>query len=343
MVKSILITGGAGRIAYSLIPMVLSGEMFGPSEQIDLRLLDIPEMSDKLHGVKMEIEDCVYPLLSNLIATVDLQIAVTGVEFVILIGGFPRLPGMERKDLLIKNAQSVSSQAKAINRFGSPNTKVLVVANPANTNCLVAIRSAPNIPAKNFSCLTRLDQERLKGFCLQLLPSASSSDPAVAVRDVFILGNHSTTQVAYIEEGVVCLASGSELPVPSLLTTPDAFTTLLGRLQGRGAEIIQKLSLSSAMSAASAICRHMSDWTRPLRNSECLSSMGVLTTVDNHPYQDLVPPGIVFSFPVNCHDGSIYPGMRIQDDRQLRDLVSRTVKELLEERQLVEEFLVTLS
>lgn len=289
---TVLVTGAAGRIGYSLIPMILGGTIFG-SKRIILKLFDIPQAKDKLHGLKMEVEDSDYDSLQELIVSVDIEEAFSDVEVAVLIGGYPRLPGMERRDLLIKNAESIKSQALALNQYGSKNTKVLVVANPANTNCLVAIKQCPNIPPENFTCLTRLDQERLRGFC-----AAKASETlgyhvhSREVRNVQIFGNHSTTQVAYVEEGTVQTREGQRVSINSLMSHEHDYDTLLNQVQHRGAAIIKALQVSSAMSAAEAVSKHLRDWLGPVLPNQPFS-MGVLS--NGNPYG--VPDDLVFSFP----------------------------------------------
>jgi malate dehydrogenase len=198
---TVVITGAAGRIAYSLIPLVLNGSVFGSSTRISLRLLDVEMATSMLHGVELEIKDSCYALLDDLVATTDPQAAFVGADIAVLLGGFPRAPGMERRDLTAKNAAGMRDQATALDTYASKDCKVLVVANPANTNCLVCIKTCKTIPAENFTCLTRLDQERLRGLSTERVNSylegtgwTTKICPA-EVRDVAIFGNHSSTQV----------------------------------------------------------------------------------------------------------------------------------------------------
>jgi malate dehydrogenase len=327
---TVAITGAAGRIAYSLIPLVLGGKIFGPDCGIHLRLLDIPESREKLHGVELEINDSYFPLLSSLVATHNQDEAFSGVEVAILLGGFPRLPGMERKDLLKKNAESIRSQAVALNTFANSNVKVIVVANPANTNCLVAIKSAPRIPPQNFTCLTRLDQERLRNFCAKKVNA-----PPSGIQNVFILGNHSTTQVAYIQQGVAKLESGETINIRDYFNEEE-YKQVLSKVQNRGAEIIKALQLSSAMSAAEAIVQHLKDWLGP-EDSGHPFSMGVLS--DGNSYG--VANDVVFSFPCvradNEHGYKVVPGY--QFDSTTQSLVDATTNELLDEKSQIEEYL----
>lgn len=339
-VVNITVTGAAGRIGYSLIPMILNGNIFGPSVRINLRLLDIPDAAEKLQGVAMEIEDSGYALLNNLLVTVNADEAFLDTEVAILVGGFPRLPGMERRDLLLKNAESIKSQALALNQYASRDVKVLVVANPANTNCLVAIKTATNIPPSNFSCLTRLDEERLKS----LISKKVSADLGITVSsmslsNVFIFGNHSTTQVAHITEGVL---SGIEGYPNNTIQVKDHFNeeeyqVLLKRVQNRGAEIIKALQMSSAFSAAEAIIKHLKDWVG-VGEDGAKFSMGVL--INNGTYG--LSHELVYSVPcVRSKEASC--GYRVLSDlilpENIRILMETSARELLAERSEIESYL----
>jgi malate dehydrogenase len=288
MVVTVLVTGAAGRIAYSLIPFLLNGSIFG-SKKIVLKLYDILE--DKLHGIKMEIDDSNFHNLEKVIASTNTVEVFSDVEVAILIGGYPRLPGMERKDLIIKNAESIRSQAQLLNTYGRKDVKVLVVANPANTNCFVALKSAPSIPPQNFSCLTRLDEERLKSFIADTISlKLGRKIFSYNVHDVYIFGNHSTTQVAVIEDGY--FIDGDQIVPINKIIDEHEYNALLSKLQNRGGEILKSLQASSAMSAAVAITKHLQDWLgyqvpqRPF-------SMGVFSV--SNPYN--IPENLVFSFP----------------------------------------------
>lgn len=350
----VTVTGGAGRIAYSLVPLLLHGHALGPHCGIHLRLLDIPAAEARLQGLLLEIKDSFYPLLRSIVVTTDPAEAFRDCEVAVLVGGYPRLPGMERKDLLVKNAQSIQQQAQALNTYGSAQAKVLVVANPANTNALVAMRAAPRIPRTHFTALTRLDQERLRGLCAERL-SASLARPVStqSVRDVFILGNHSTTQVAYL--GSAKLVERGETTIERVCerVSAEEYDEMLTRVQNRGAEVLRALQASSALSAAEAIARHLRDWLAPATHTHTDThtgthsvreafSMGVLC--DGSLYGDLVPADVVFSLPCErCDDESCSAGYRVvqglQFDAKTQELMRRSAQELLEERSHVEEFL----
>jgi len=331
---TVVITGAAGRIAYALIPIIASGAVFGKSTRMSLRLLDVSFAAEKLEGVAMEIEDCNYALVDDVKATLSSEEAFQGADVAILLGGFPRLAGMERKDLITKNAEGMREQGQAIERFAKKTIKVCVVANPANTNCLVAMKCAPSIPAENFSCLTRLDEERLRGFVLQRarqkgLAGISADD----VEELCIWGNHSASQVPYIDAGRIRQQDGTDIAVSSLFPTQADCDELISRVQNRGAAIIQKQQASSGLSAANAIANHLIDWIGPPRHSTTnnkVFSMGILST--GNPYG--VPDGLVYSFPLRRSSASgaveIVGGASISP--KVQAMLDATAKELLSEK-----------
>eukprot|EP01121_Diplochlamys_sp_Union-15-3_P018014 TRINITY_DN646_c0_g1_i1.p1 TRINITY_DN646_c0_g1~~TRINITY_DN646_c0_g1_i1.p1 ORF type:complete len:274 (-),score=53.94 TRINITY_DN646_c0_g1_i1:156-977(-) len=247
----VLITGAAGQIAYSLIPLVIRGELFGKDKHIILHLLDVPFCQESLNGVVMEVEDCASPLVKEIVATTDVKKAFTDIDVAILVGAFPRKEGMERKDLLEKNVAIFKEQGKALNDYAKKTVKVLVVGNPANTNCLIALHSAPDLPKESFSALTRLDHNRALH---QLASKAKVS--ANSVKKVTIWGNHSKTQYADASNSV----SGSQAITQIVNDQTWFHTTFVEVVQNRGAEIIKARKLSSAASAAKAIIDHLRDW-----------------------------------------------------------------------------------
>eukprot|EP01119_Soliformovum_irregulare_P011058 TRINITY_DN2743_c0_g1_i1.p1 TRINITY_DN2743_c0_g1~~TRINITY_DN2743_c0_g1_i1.p1 ORF type:complete len:377 (-),score=100.68 TRINITY_DN2743_c0_g1_i1:108-1238(-) len=320
----ICVTGAAGNIAYSLIFKIAAGEMFGPRQQIALHLLDVPQAAEGLRGVHMELVDCAYPLISEIVATTDVSQAFKMVDVAILVGAFPRQKGMERKDLLQKNAAIFKEQGKAINDYASRNVKVLVVGNPANTNCWLAAENAPEIPKTNFSALTRLDQNRGTGQIAQRL-----SVPASTVKNVVIWGNHSATQYPDVS-----LASITDHPVSGVTSSVASSindekwirSEFITTVQQRGAEIIKARKLSSAASAAQAIVDHLRDWLMGTADGRIVS----MAVVSDGSYG--VPKGIVFSFPVRCRAGNfeIIQGIPLSTFSQ--EKMQITAKELIEER-----------
>ncbi len=341
---SVVITGAAGRIAYALLPLVCSGDVFGKDVQIDLRLLDIEMSAEKLRGVALEIEDCCYHNLKSLVATVDPQVAFADVNVAVLLGGFPRMAGMERKDLTMRNAKGMRTQGMALEKYASRDVKVLVVANPANTNALVAQRFAPSIPRENFTCLTRLDNERLSFFVAQYINESrqangiESGHPPTRpadVQDSSILGNHSSTQVPYVDIASVRIGS-KILSVTELLEQHprntgkkgSVLSELIARVQQRGAEILKAQGASSGFSAADSIAKHLRDWLGEDNNSSVFS-MGVDSA--GNPYG--VPDGLIFSFPCRkIQPGKVEIVKGLKFSSQTQHLIDLTVAELCGER-----------
>jgi malate dehydrogenase len=236
---------------------------------------------------------------------------------------------MERKDLITKNAEGMREQGQAIERFAKKTIKVCVVANPANTNCLVAMKCAPSIPSENFSCLTRLDEERVRGFVLQKARQKGFVDiSAEDIEELCIWGNHSATQVPYIDSGRIRLSDGTDMAVSSLFPSQAECDELISRVQSRGAAIIQKQQASSGLSAANAIANHLIDWMGP-RRPDKIFSMGILST--GNPYG--VPDGLVYSFPLRRGESGrveIVQGATISP--QVRSMLDISAKELLSEK-----------
>ena len=249
----------------------------------------------------MEIQDSAYELLDSIWIGTSAEEGFANANVAILLGGFPRLPGMERKELITKNAEGMRDQARALDACADRDVKVLVVANPANTNALVAMKSAPSIPAKNFTCLTRLDQERLRGF---IVAKVNQVEEAVGnnvkvrpsdVNQIVIFGNHSTTQVPYIDAATIMV--GGESKSVGQYFTPEETNQLIVSVQNRGAEVIKAQQASSALSAANAIGKHLKDWISPT-DPHNVFSMGMLS--DGNPYG--IPDGLCYSFP--CRHGA---------------------------------------
>ncbi|KAJ0717067.1 putative malate dehydrogenase [Helianthus annuus] len=207
----VLVTGAAGQIGYALVPMIARGIMLGSDQPVILHMLDIPPAAEALNGVKMELVDAAFPLLKGVVATTDVEEACKGVNVAVMVGGFPRKEGMERKDVMSKNVSIYKSQASALEKHAAANCKVLVVANPANTNALILKEYAPSIPAKNITCLTRLDHNRALGQISEKL-NVQVSD----VKNVIIWGNHSSTQYPDVTHATVTTPAG-EKSVPELI------------------------------------------------------------------------------------------------------------------------------
>ncbi|RLN56627.1 hypothetical protein BBJ29_007820 [Phytophthora kernoviae] len=327
----IVVSGAAGQIAYSLLPLICIGHVFGPNQHVELRLLDIPPAQEALEGVKMELQDCAFNLVDAIVPTSDLEVAFKEVDVAILVGGFPRKQGMQRKDLIEKNVTIFKAQGGAIEKFASRNVKVLVVANPANTNCLIAMENAPSIPRKNFSALTRLDHERLRSFLVEKVNEKQSNK--VTSKDVtkcIIWGNHSSTQVPDVSYAEVKLSNATNAePLTKFVTDADWIENKLVKdVQERGAAIIKARKLSSAMSAAAAIGAHVRDWFNGSKDGE-YTSMAICS--DGNKYG--VPEGLIYSFPVKCTGAGAYEvinGLPISP--RIDAMMKATATELTEEK-----------
>ncbi|PKA61097.1 Malate dehydrogenase, cytoplasmic [Apostasia shenzhenica] len=319
----VLVTGAAGQIGYALVPMIARGVMLGPEQPVVLHMLDIPPAAEALNGVKMELVDAAFPLLRGILATIDVVEACTGVNIAVMVGGFPRKEGMERKDVMSKNVSIYKAQAAALEKHAAPNCKVLIVANPANTNALILKEFAPSIPTRNISCLTRLDHNRALGQIAERL-NVHVSD----VKNVIIWGNHSSTQYPDVNHASILTKDG-EKPVRGLIADDKWLNSeFITTVQQRGAAIIKARKLSSALSAASAACDHIHDWVLGTRQGTWVS-MGVYS---DGSYG--VPAGLIYSFPVTCEKGewSIVQGLKI--DEFSRTKLDATANELAEEKSL---------
>ncbi|OAY71281.1 malate dehydrogenase-like isoform X4 [Ananas comosus] len=303
--------------------MIARGLMLGPDQPIILHMLDIPSAAEALNGVKMELVDAALPLLKGVIATTDLVEACTGVNIAIMLGGFPRKEGMERKEVMSKNVAIYKDQASALEQCAAKNCKVLVVANPANTNALILKEFAPSIPAKNITCLTRLDHNRALGQIAERLNMHASE-----VKNVIIWGNHSSTQYPDINHATVITQEGEKSVREIIANDKWLSGEFITIIRQRGAAIIRARKLSSALSAASAACDHMHDWLLGTPKGTWVS-MGVCS---DGSYG--IPPGLIYSFPVSCEKGewSIVQGLKIDDFS--RSKMEASTNELLEEKSL---------
>ncbi|MAI53680.1 MAG: malate dehydrogenase [Gammaproteobacteria bacterium TMED95] len=313
----VAITGAAGQISYSLLFRVASGQMLGPDQPVILQLLEIPPAMGALKGVVMELEDCAFPLVTDIIATDDPNEAFAGVHYALLVGSRPRGPGMERKDLLEANAQIFSVQGAALDAHADRSVRVLVVGNPANTNCLIAQRNAPTLDPRQFTAMTRLDHNRAK---TQLAQKAGAH--VNDIEGLAIWGNHSATQYPDLFQATVKGQAASGL-VDQDWITEDFIPTV----QQRGAAIIEARGLSSAASAANAAIEHMRDWAM---GCDGIVSMAVYS---NGSYG--IAEGLIYSFPCRCQNGDweIVEGLSINEYSQAR--MTLTEQELTEERDAV--------
>ncbi|MFI0471667.1 malate dehydrogenase [Halomonas sp. HMF6819] len=317
----IAITGGAGQISYSLIFRIAAGDMLGPDQPVILQLLEIPQAMDALNGVVMEVNDCAFPLVQDIVASDDPNVAFKDADFALLVGARPRGPGMERKDLLEANAAIFSVQGKALNDHASRDVKVLVVGNPANTNALIASCNAPDLDKGQFTAMTRLDHNRA------LTQLAQKTGKHVTdIENMVIWGNHSATQYPDIAQ---CTVDGK---AASDLVERDWYENdFIPTVQQRGAAIIKARGASSAASAASSAIDHMRDWA--------LGSDGIVSMAIPSDGSYGIEEGIIFSYPVRCKGGNYEIVQGYELDEFSKEKVQATEKELREERAAVEHLL----
>lgn len=318
----VAVTGAAGQISYSLLFRIASGQMLGPDQPVILQLLEIPPAMEALSGVVMELDDCAFELVQGIVATDNPDVAFKDADYALLVGSRPRGPGMERKDLLEANAQIFSVQGKSLNDHASRGVKVLVVGNPANTNCLIAQRNAPDLDPRQFTAMTRLDHNRA---VTQLAQKTGAH--VTDVKGLTIWGNHSATQYPDIFHATVAGKDASGLVDQDWIES-DFIPTV----QQRGAAIIKARGLSSAASAANAAIEHVHDWA--------LGTGG--ETVSMAVYSDGsygIEEGLIYSFPCTCENGewTIVQGQDINEFSQGK--MTDTETELKEERDAVAELL----
>ncbi|MEE4146907.1 MAG: malate dehydrogenase [Halieaceae bacterium] len=319
----VTVTGAAGQIGYALLFRIASGAMLGDEQPVILQLLDITPAMEALEGVRMELEDCAFPLLAGIVCTDDPNVGFKDADYALLVGARPRGPGMERKDLLEANAAIFSVQGKAINDNASKNIKVLVVGNPANTNALITQRNAPDIDPRNFTAMTRLDHNRALTQ-IALKTGTTVND----VSNMTIWGNHSATQYPDLFNARVNGKAAIGL-VDQQWYESDFIPTV----QQRGAAIIKARGASSAASAANAAIGHMRSWALGTEGDDWVS-MGVHS---DGSYG--IAEGLIYSFPCRCADGqwSIVQGVEVGEFSRAR--MAATEKELTEERDAVQHLL----
>ncbi len=317
----VAVTGAAGQIGYSLLFRIASGEMLGKDQPVILQLLEIPveKAQQALQGVIMELDDCAFPLLVDVIGTDDPNVAFKDADYALLVGARPRGPGMERADLLQENAKIFTVQGKALNDVASRDVKVLVVGNPANTNAYIAMKSAPDLPAKNFTAMLRLDHNRA------LTQVAKKTGKAVKdIKKLTVWGNHSPTMYADYRFATIDGESVNDM-INDQEWNANVFLPTVGK---RGAAIIEARGLSSAASAANAAIDHIRDWA--LGTDGEWVTMGIPS---DGSYG--IPEGVMFGFPVTCENGeyTIVQGLEIDDFSQER--INITLKELTDERDAI--------
>ncbi|CUA97819.1 malate dehydrogenase [Thiomonas bhubaneswarensis] len=321
----VTVSGAAGQIGYALLFRIASGQMLGADQPVILQLLEIPdEKAQKaLKGVMMELEDCAFPLLADMSAHGDPMTAFKDVDYALLVGARPRGPGMERRDLLSANAQIFTAQGKALNAVASRAVKTLVVGNPANTNAYIAMKSAPDLPAKNFTAMLRLDHNR----ALSQL-AAKTGKPVGEIEKVCVWGNHSPTMYADYRFATVGGQSVKDL-INDDVWNRDVFLPTVGK---RGAAIIEARGLSSAASAANAAIDHMRDWA--LGTNGRWVSMGIPS---DGSYG--IPAETMFGFPVTCAGGEYQLVRDLPIDAFSQERINKTLAELEEEKAGVQHLL----
>lgn len=321
----VAVTGAAGQIGYSLLFRIANGDLLGQDQPVILQLLEIPdEKAQKaLKGVMMELDDCAFPLLAGMTAHSDPMTAFKDIDIGLLVGARPRGPGMERKDLLSANAQIFTAQGRALNAVAKRTVKVLVVGNPANTNAYIAMKSAPDLPKKNFTAMLRLDHNR----ALSQL-AAKSGKPVGEIEKLVVWGNHSPTM--YPDYRFATIGGQSvKAMINDDAWNKDVFLPTVGK---RGAAIIDARGLSSAASAANAAIDHVRDWV--LGSNGKWVTMGIAS---DGSYD--IPEEIIYGYPVICTNGEYQMVKGLEIDAFSRERMTHTLNELLEERDGVKHLL----
>ena len=314
----VAVTGAAGQIGYSLLFRIANGDLLGKDQPVILQLLEIPdEKAQKaLAGVMMELEDCAFPLLAGVTAHSDPMTAFKDIDVALLVGARPRGPGMERKDLLSANAQIFTAQGKALNAVAKKTVKVLVVGNPANTNAYIAMKSAPDIPSKNFTAMLRLDHNRALSQLANKL-----NKPVANIEKLVVWGNHSPTMYPDYRFATVDGKSVKD-GINDAAWNQDTFIPTVGK---RGAAIIDARGLSSAASAANAAIDHMHDWV--LGTNGKWVTMGIPSKGEYG-----IPAEVIYGFPVVCENGEYKMIEGLEIDEFSRERMNHTLNELLEEQ-----------
>jgi malate dehydrogenase len=320
----VAVTGAAGQIGYSLLFRIAAGDMLGKDQPVILQLLEITQALPALKGVVMELEDCAFPLLAGVVTADDPNVAFRDADVALLVGARPRSKGMERKDLLEANAQIFTVQGRALDAVASRNVKVLVVGNPANTNALIAMKSAPGLKPRQFTGMMRLDHNR----ALSQI-AAKVGKPVASVRKMIVWGNHSATQYPDLFHAEV----DGQKAWPMINDQAWLESTFIPTVQKRGAAVIEARGSSSAASAANAAIDHVRDWVLGSRDGDWVT-MGIPS---DGSYG--IAEGVIFGYPVTCRGGEfqIVQGLAVSDFSRAR--VEATLKELHEERDGVKHLL----
>jgi malate dehydrogenase len=320
----VAVTGAAGQIGYSLVFRIASGSMFGPDQPLELRLIEIPQVLTALEGVVMELEDCAFPLVSTIVPTADLDEGFRGVNWALLVGSVPRKQGMERKDLLSINGKIFIGQGQAIAKNAAPDIRVLVVGNPCNTNCLIAMNNAKEIPGDRWFAMTRLDENRAKS---QLATKAGTH--VTDVSNMAIWGNHSATQYPDFYNAKI-----NSKPATQIITDESWLKeTFIRTVQQRGAAIIKARGSSSAASAANGVVDTVRSLTTPTPSGDWHS----VAVCSEGSYG--VEKGLISSFPIRTVGNSLEVVQNVPINDFSRQKIGASVNELKEERSMVSDLL----
>lgn len=320
----VAVSGATGQIGYSLLFRIATGDMLGKDQPIILQLLDIPQSQFALKGIVMELEDCAFPLLANIVATDNPKIAFRDAGIVLLVGARPRGKGMERKDLLKTNGEIFTTQGKALDEVANRDVKVTVVGNPVNTNALITMKNAPGLKPDNFSAMMRLDHNRaLSQIAIKL------AQPVSGISKMVVWGNHSTTQYPDLSYAEI-----DSRNVSNLINNPAwVKSSFIPTVQDRGMSVIKARGMSSAASAANAAIDHVHDWVFGTKENDWTS----MSIPSDGSYD--IPEGVIYSHPVICQDGvyKIVQGLEISEFSKER--MHATYTELVEERESVKHLL----
>jgi malate dehydrogenase len=321
----VAVSGATGQIGYSLLFRIATGDMLGKDQPIILQLLDIPQSQFALKGIVMELEDCAFPLLANIVATDNPKIAFRDAGIVLLVGARPRGKGMERKDLLKTNGEIFTTQGKALDEVANRDVKVTVVGNPVNTNALITMKNAPGLKPDNFSAMMRLDHNRaLSQIAIKL------AQPVSGISKMVVWGNHSATQYPDLSYAEI-----DSRNVSNLINNPAwVKSSFIPTVQDRGMSIIKARGMSSAASAANAAIDHVHDWVFGTKENDWTS----MSIPSDGSYD--IPEGVIYSHPVICQDGvyKIVQGLEISEFS--KEKMHATYTELVEERESVKHLLV---
>jgi malate dehydrogenase len=320
----VAVSGATGQIGYSLLFRIATGDMLGKDQPIILQLLDIPQSQFALKGIVMELEDCAFPLLANIVATDNPKIAFRDAGIVLLVGARPRGKGMERKDLLKTNGEIFNTQGKALDEVANRDVKVTVVGNPVNTNALITMKNAPGLKPDNFSAMMRLDHNRaLSQIAIKL------AQPVSGISKMVVWGNHSATQYPDLSYAEI-----DSRNVSNLINNPAwVKSSFIPTVQDRGMSIIKARGMSSAASAANAAIDHVHDWVFGTKENDWTS----MSIPSDGSYD--IPEGVIYSHPVICQDGvyKIVQGLEISEFS--KEKMHATYTELVEERESVKHLL----